>query len=349
MAADQRRRSVIIEQKVGRFLFHLFKLRSMLLKISLPVALVAGFVAYLSFGALARAEENSGSKNPVEIGTVDWGRDIDAAFSQSRQSGKPVFVLFQEVPGCAGCQKFGHEVLSQPLVVEAIEDEFIPVVVYNNRSSGTDKQLLDRFKERAWNYQVVRFLDADGNDLIERREGVWSVDGIAGRMIEVLEKTGRPVPNYLRTLVAVNDTSSHQTVAFAMHCFWTGEYRLGGIDGVVATEAGFLDGREVTLVKFDNETIDLASLAGKAAEVKCANKVYTPGGENLAGLTGGTLDNSYRAASRSDQKRQISRWTELENVSNINAMQLTKINSLAPRSMRLAVQWLSPRQRQQLQ
>ena len=34
-----------------------------------------------------------------ELGTVKWGRDMDAAIEASKDSGKPVFALFQEVPG----------------------------------------------------------------------------------------------------------------------------------------------------------------------------------------------------------------------------------------------------------
>ncbi|MDJ0803309.1 MAG: hypothetical protein QNI89_09415 [Desulfobacterales bacterium] len=37
--------------------------------------------------------------NPVEVGTVQWGRNFDAALKMSAESGKPVLVLFQEVPG----------------------------------------------------------------------------------------------------------------------------------------------------------------------------------------------------------------------------------------------------------
>ena len=83
--------------------------------------------------------------NPVEVGTVKWSRDLDSALADSEQSGKPVFLLFQEVPGCAGCQKFGREVLSQPLLVEAIEDEFIPVVVFNNRSKWYGQRVTEAF------------------------------------------------------------------------------------------------------------------------------------------------------------------------------------------------------------
>lgn len=297
---------------------------------------------------VAGAPASSASINPVEIGTVKWSRDLDAAYASSKKTGKPVFLLFQEVPGCQGCQEFGRKVLSQPLLVEAIEDEFVPVVVFNNRSSGKDKELLDQFKEPAWNYQVIRFLDGDGKDIVKRKQGVWSIDGVAERMIETLEKRQRPVPNYLKTIRAVADKSSHDQAAFAMHCFWTGEYRLGGIEGVVSTQAGWLDGREVTLVNYDKERISLDSLAKKASQVRCADKVYTKTGSSLAGLVGGKLDSSYRAASSSDQKKQLSRWDAITQVPSINSMQLTKINSLAPKSREAALQWLSPRQRASL-
>ena len=41
---------------------------------------------------------------PVEVGLVQWGRDLDGALKKSSETGRPVLVLFQEVPGCSGCQ-----------------------------------------------------------------------------------------------------------------------------------------------------------------------------------------------------------------------------------------------------
>lgn len=74
------------------------------------------------------------------------------------------------------------------------------MLVYNNRSSGIDKKLLKRFQEPAWNYQVIRFLDADGNDIIPRKDRVWTLKGVAARMIEALTAANRPVPQALRDL-----------------------------------------------------------------------------------------------------------------------------------------------------
>ncbi len=36
---------------------------------------------------------------PIELGQVRWGRDHAAGVAASKNSGKPLLVLFQEVPG----------------------------------------------------------------------------------------------------------------------------------------------------------------------------------------------------------------------------------------------------------
>ena len=38
-------------------------------------------------------------KQCVELGTVKWTRDHGAALALSTQTGKPIFLFFQEVPG----------------------------------------------------------------------------------------------------------------------------------------------------------------------------------------------------------------------------------------------------------
>lgn len=315
------------------------------------ILLVAGAISRNGLGQSPSHIQSGGvvarPNQPVEVGLVRWQRDYEKSLVASKESGKPLFVLFQEVPGCAGCQKFGREVLSHPLLVEAIEREFIPVVVFNNRSTGPDAKLRKKFDEPSWNYQVVRFLDGEERDIIPRRDKVWTVPAVAGRMIETLKQQERAIPNYLQTLVAA-DTSTHEMAAFAMSCFWTGEYKLGKIDGVVATEAGWLDGREVTLVRYDTEQLTLEALATEAAKVRCAQKIYTRGGAKVAGLPSGRLNRSYRTAQASDQKRQLIRFPQLRRIPALNEMQLAKLNAFAPTDLDLALEWLSPNQRKQI-
>ena len=163
-------------------------------KMRLPIAIMIFAIVFTAF--IGEAIEN-----PIEVGDVQWGRDLEAALRNSANSGKPVLVLFQEVPGCSGVRKFGREVLTNPSLVEAIENEFYPVLVYNNRKGGMDEKLLRRFNEPAWNYQVIRFLDAEGRDIIPRKDRVWSISGVASRMIEALTVANRPVPEYLKALL----------------------------------------------------------------------------------------------------------------------------------------------------
>ena len=42
---------------------------------------------------------NCSGKTPIEVGNVRWGRDYATALKTSKSTGKPLLVLFQEVPG----------------------------------------------------------------------------------------------------------------------------------------------------------------------------------------------------------------------------------------------------------
>ena len=103
--------------------------------------------------------------------------------------------------------------MSQPLLVEAIEDLFIPVVVYNNKSE--DAATLQAFQEPSWNNPVVRFLDKDGKDVIKRQSGVYSISGLAARMIASLKAANRKVPDFLKT-VSYSWASDLSHATFAM-------------------------------------------------------------------------------------------------------------------------------------
>lgn len=284
------------------------------------------------------------SSNPEAVGTVAWGRDPDAALTSSGETGKPLFALFQEIPGCAGCRQFGREILSDPLVAEAIQSEFIPLLIHNN-SSGGDCAALKRFGEPAWNYQVVRFLNAKGQDLIPRRERIWETGPLAERMIAALGQAGKPVPLYLQLLAAERSPRIKQA-AFAMDCFWTGEMKLGKIEGVVTTEAGFINGREVTLTAYDPASISLARLIAAAEKVDCAQAVFIPNPDlrnpSFTRLSIGSLS-GYSKAPDNDQKKQLSGMGGAE--AGLTPAQSTKVNSWLREDRAKAFDYLSPRQR----
>ena len=222
--------------------------------------------------------------NPVEVGKVDWLRDHATALAKSRETGKPVFLLFQEVPGCAGCKQFGQDVLSDSSVVTSIEQNFIPLLIHNNKG-GEDAEILKKYNEPAWNYQVVRFLDSAGNDLIPRKDRIWTKDKLMPRIASALKKAGRP-------LSALSKKT--ERLAICQACFWTGEMKIGAIDGVTRTEAGFLDGREVTLVEYDPSATDAGKIVKQAKTDGVASAVYMDDTTELPGSK--QLNASYRPA-----------------------------------------------------
>lgn len=277
---------------------------------------------------------------PIETGAVEWMRELNDALAASEETGRPVFALFQEVPGCAGCKQFGKDVLSDPFVVEAIEREFIPLLIHNN-SGGRDAEVLRAFGEPAWNYQVVRFLNAGGDDIIERRDRVWETGPLLARMVSTLEVAGREVPDYLRLLERQH--SEYLDEAFlAQACFWVGEMEIGQIEGVVTTEAGFMHGHEVTRVLYDHRVLNLEGLYEKSARRRVASAVFADSNE-LRRLNGRTTTNTpgkYRKAPASDQKRQIGRIE-----GDYTESQLTKLNAFSRTRRGDADRFLFPSQR----
>lgn len=56
------------------------------------------------YGSLAETDASSPERPRVnnqaeELGQVNWGRNMDDAKAKSAETGKPILVLFQEVPG----------------------------------------------------------------------------------------------------------------------------------------------------------------------------------------------------------------------------------------------------------
>lgn len=147
-------------------------------------------------------------------------------------------------------------------------------------------------------------------------------------------------------------TKTHQRVAFAQYCFWTGEMKFGQIEGVVRTEAGYFQGHEVTLVDFDPARISLQELAAKARQDGVGDRVYLPAGapalgRQISGVTvGAPLDRSYRTAPADDQKKQLegTPYARLK----LTPEQETKVNAFARSDPGKTSEYLAPAQRAEL-
>lgn len=310
--------------------------------LALALVAVATSAAGVQAGRSARV-----ATGPVELGVVAWERDYERAAARARASDRPLFVLFQEVPGCSTCVGFGETVLSHPLVVEAIESEFVPLAILNNRP-GADRAVLERFGEPAWNNPVVRFVDAEGRDLIPRRDAVWSRAGIAKRMVRSLETAARSVPPYLELVAQSPEIHAGERATLAMHCFWTGEACLGGLDGVLSSRPGWIGGREVVELRFDETRLAYRELLTHARDAGCADTVFVHDAAQraVAETIYGDAVVEHRAAARpareSDHYRHLrhSRYAALD----LLPLQATRINAALAAGAD-PEHWLSPRQR----
>lgn len=197
--------------------------------------------------------------NPPELGTVKWERDFEVAVRRSRETHKPMLVLFDEVPGCSTVLGFGQDVLSDAKVVARIERDFVPVAVFNN-VKGADAKVLASFDEPSWNNPVVRVMNAERTPLAPRFDGPYT----RAAFMAVLDAVKLPAAPKL------------EQVTVSAACFWECEAKLGGLEAVRASRVGFLDGAEVVEVQFDPQVTSRATFLEEAKRLDCANRIYTP-------------------------------------------------------------------------
>jgi hypothetical protein len=196
-----------------------------------------------------------------ELGDVVWLRDHDRALALAAEQGKPVMLLFQEVPGCSTCVRFGQDVLTHPLMVELITDRFVPVAIFNNHP-GADAEILRRYDETSWNNPVVRFLGPDGTELPPRLTNRYDALGLHQKIASVLEMLGNDVPDYFRLLGRdlLVEYGLSTCITYTTPCFWSGETSLAQHPAVITTDAGWIDGEEVVQVHFDPREVSGADL-----------------------------------------------------------------------------------------
>jgi hypothetical protein len=200
-------------------------------------------------------------ENPIELGAIHWQRDLATGQAMAKSSGKPLLILFDEVPGCSNCTRFGTVTLSHPLIVEAIESMFVPVCIYNNKG-GKDAEALKRFDEPAWNNPVVRIVRADYTDVIPRIADYRSSYQLVNGIRRALDLAGAIAPRYLELLEEelFARESGVETATFSMYCFWSGEGTFGAIPGVIETAPGFQNGKEVVQVTFNPAVVSREKL-----------------------------------------------------------------------------------------
>lgn len=269
------------------------------------VALVVMSAFHMSFISKNSTTENKiverkNAHQPEELGDVTWHRDYQKALNLSEQEQKPVLILFQEVPGCSTCRNYGNQVLSHPLIVEAIETLFVPLAIYNNKG-GNDAKVLKKYGEPSWNNPVVRIVNDKEYELVPRLGNNYSAAGLVQNMLQALDYSNQLAPAYLELLgkELAAKAKGTETATVAMSCYWSGEGKLGAVDGIVATQAGFMGGREVVNIEYNPADLSYTELLETAQKNQCTNHVYTTDSEQQK-IAASTL-----SPSKVSQKKQF--------------------------------------------
>ena len=79
-------------------------------------------------------------------------------------------------------------------------------------------------------------------------------------------------PEYLKIASQELESEYYQReeeAVYSMYCFWSGEAHLGLVEGVVGTEPGFMNGKEVVRVTYDTDIVDLKTITRHAEKAQC--------------------------------------------------------------------------------
>ncbi|MEM8909937.1 MAG: hypothetical protein AAGD05_18960, partial [Bacteroidota bacterium] len=152
---------------------------------------------------------------------------------------------------------------------------FVPLAIHNNKG-GADKKVLQSFDEPAWNNPVVRIINADRKALSPRIAARYTALDLVKGMQTALQTAGKAIPEYLNLLAHHLDGQKIKTeqATFGMYCFWSGESKLGNIDGVLSSTPGFMSGSEVVQVEYNPEILSYDQLAQMAAKQGCSDRIF---------------------------------------------------------------------------
>ena len=261
------------------------------------------------------ANPNKNKVKPMqeqELGILHAYRSLSDGFIAARKSGKPIFLLFQEIPGCSTCTTFGKDVLKNKLLVEFIETEFVPIAINNRGKTADEREALARFREPYLNNPVVRFVNSEGFDLIPRETGIYSPLQIFLRAKAALLSTKNSHGNPFRLPLWIDllehdlrsKAGQSNVAVFSMGCYWRGEVVIGAVPGVVSTIPGWIGDREVVVTHFIPELITFGKL------IESVHKV----------------DNSFSICPQDDQQKQESRRYEMSVMIGRDAGKLRRVS-----------------------
>lgn len=282
-------------------------------------------------------------KQDEELGLIQWNRSYEEAQQIAQKAEKPIFILFQEVPGCSTCKNYGNDLLTHPHIVEAIETYFVPLAIHNNKR-GKDAEILRKFGEPSWNNPVARIIDpTTEKDIVKRLNGRYDMESLVSTISSGILASNNLIPEYLKLLELEYSGQDIRETHFAMYCFWSGEKNLGNLDGIIATEAGFMNGSEVVKIKYNANTIDETSLIKNAASKNSADAVYSDDQREIKAAKNLNIKTRGKGKFRPDKQPKYYTYNTNYRYLPMTTLQALKVNTALANGLS-PDEYLSPRQ-----
>jgi len=112
-----------------------------------------------------------------------------------------------------------------------------------------------------------KIVDPERADLVHQETDLSPLN-VTRHIIKALELSKREIPKYLKLLEADLQIEAHQDnferATFSMGCYWQGEYKLGQVEGVLQTDAGWWLSDEIVGVVFDPKQVSYGDLVKHA-------------------------------------------------------------------------------------
>ena len=278
-----------------------------------------------------------------ELGFVKWSRSYPEALASAKKENKPIFILFQEVPGCSTCRNYGNNLLTHPHIVEAIETYFIPLAIHNNKG-GKDAEILRKFGEPSWNNPVARIIDPNSEkDIVIRLNGRYDMNALIETISGGILASNNLIPEYFELLQSEYSAQDLRETHLSMYCFWSGEKNLGNLEGVLATKAGFMNGAEVVKIKYDASQLKEEELISYAADKRCADGVFTNDQRELKAAKKLKIKTKEKGKFRPDSQPKYYTYNSDYKYLPMSSLQALKVNTALSNQFS-PDEFLSPRQ-----
>ena len=288
---------------------------------------------FFAFGTMMLNLEDT--NNSMDFaGKVSWNDSGAKASEKAAASNKQILQL-ESKSGFKTADQFGDAILSHPLIVEIIEDHFVPVL--KKPSDDVSRP-------------TISVLTGNGTEVLAVQKAPTSIDAMVDFLMTAMAKANQSVPDYLNFARSIRSDST-ETAEFAMHCYWEGEAKLGSIHGVHTTRSGWRGGLEVVQLEYSPNVVDYQKLLNAAQSFDCASKVFTHSqaqqgiAKQIVGNKAEHAVGPMRDAKASDQKYYL--LHTIYKYLPLTERQATKINSLA-KLRKTPGNILSPRQQKLL-